>query len=73
MTTTGGRRKKTTTPKALLHVNLPLSLMTGIRKMAEAERRSITSQVQMLLESNPELQQHLEQPENDPSDEVVQN
>lgn len=39
----------------LLHVNLPASLVNAVRSLANEERRTITSQVALLLEESPEL------------------
>lgn len=39
----------------LLHVNLPASLVLAVRSLASEERRTITSQVALLLEESPEL------------------
>lgn len=42
-------------PTKLLHVNLPESLVNAVRNLAADERRTITSQVALLLEESPEL------------------
>lgn len=44
-----------TEPTMLLHVNLPASLVQLVRNLADEERRTITSQVALLLEESPEL------------------
>jgi hypothetical protein len=53
------RRNNAGQPTALLHVNLPVSLVEAIRKLAAEERRTITSQVALLLEESEELQEFI--------------
>ena len=56
---TRSRRNKTGEPTALLHVNLPESLVNAIRRLASEERRSITAQVCLLLEESEELRDYM--------------
>lgn len=54
------RSSTTRTSKTmLLHVNLPTSLVMAVRNLADEERRTITSQVALLLEDSPELIEYL--------------
>ena len=49
----------------LLHVNLPRDLVIAVRNLADEERRTITSQVALLLEESEELQEYIKTSAND--------
>lgn len=48
-------RESTNGQTMLLHVNLPAKLVMAVRGLAADERRTITSQVALLLEKSPDL------------------
>lgn len=52
------RKRRNIEPTKLLHVNLPARIVDNIRSIAAKERRTITAQVELIIEESPNFISH---------------